>query len=58
MAINVVGFDNVVNANPSVSYSLIHITGRLLTPPVCCRSRSTSDASDLCNPIASGSIFR
>src|SRR5437660_1686545 len=46
-----------VNANPSVSHSLIHITGHLLTPPVCCRSRSTSDASDLCNLIASGSIF-
>jgi Cdc6-like AAA superfamily ATPase len=48
----------IVNANPSVSHSLIHITGHLLTPLVCCRSRSTSDVSDLYNPIASGSIFR
>ncbi len=48
--------DRVVNANPSVSHSLIHIIGHLLIPPVCCRSRSMSDASDLCNPIASGSI--
>ncbi len=46
-----------MNANPSVSHSLIHIIGHLLIPPVCCRSRSMSDASDLCNPIASGSIF-
>src|SRR6266516_3619752 len=50
--------DRVVNANPIVSHSLVHIIGHLLIPPVCCRSRSMSDASDLCNPIASGSIFR